>query len=108
MGVAIPLLIGKQNLFRCYKIGIHPFAATAFTNAVAYPYTKLEFVASILEEHASETAVDLLLDSIADYYKLHRYLVVPNLFQHIGVFSSNILKNQGFDYHLKTSLSFEE
>lgn len=62
------------------QVGINPFAATAFTNAVAYPYSKLDFIASILEEHASAKAVDLLLDNIATVEKLNRYPETLHIF----------------------------
>jgi len=106
--VLIPLAIGRQNLFWCFKFGIHPFTATAFTNAVAYPAAKMEIVASFLETHMRDDPVDLLLDKFALDNKWMRYLLVPNLFQHIGIYSSNSYKNQGNDRWLKTSMTFVE
>jgi len=108
MSVYIPLTIGRQNIFWCYKFGIHPFEGTAFTNAVAYPAEKMDIIAAYLESHMKEKPVDLLLDRLSQEKQWTRYLLVPNLFQHIGVFSSNVYKNQGNDLYLKTSMTFVE
>jgi len=106
--VIVPLIVEKQNIMWCWKFGITPFDGTGFTNAVAYPFSKLDFVASKLEARFNEKPVDLLLDTVASENKFKRYIVVPNLFQHIGIYSSNAWKNQGNDRYLKTSMSFTE
>ncbi|RKP17691.1 hypothetical protein ROZALSC1DRAFT_30541, partial [Rozella allomycis CSF55] len=51
-------------------------------------------------------AVDMLLDDIANFNKWTQYLIVPNIVQHIGRYSSNYDRNQGDIREFPTSNSF--
>jgi len=108
LSIFIFLTIGKQNIITPFPNGLYSFESKASTVSVVYPSNKIKDAMDYLESHLGSDALDILLDDHAILNKLDRLLLVPNLFQHIGLFSSNRNKNQGSFVHFKTSLTFEE
>ncbi|PRP79192.1 hypothetical protein PROFUN_13072 [Planoprotostelium fungivorum] len=101
------LSVGKQNLFHAFETGLYPYASHALTTGMLYSNNRTEALSQYLLDHHQEQPVDILIGQYAEERGLQRLLLVPNIVQHIGAFSSNRNKKQSFDDH-KDSLTFEE
>ena len=100
--------MGRQHLFP-FKQGLYEFYSPCCTPAHVYNSALLPQITKCIRNEAQKpTPIDFILDSCMKRLKLKRYLLVPNLFQHIGAFSTASHKNQGDYVGMKTSLTFDD
>jgi hypothetical protein len=86
---------------------IHARAISSQRNAGRYPHQRVcsipfFFLRSLLVQCLS------FLCSFAHFTDLKQLHLVPDLFQHLGVYSSSSVKNKGYYHVMKTSGSFVE
>ena len=92
--VSVALLVGRQNLMGWRRLSadnhrIVP-APDCCSPAVVYPFHMARGMAQYLEGITcnAEYPVDIAMDHYANQNNSLRYLIEPNLFKHIGMFSS--------------------
>lgn len=108
--------IGKQNLITPFPTGIYPAKLGAVAVAQLYPShvtgPLTEYLANyLLDNYSPEKtikSIDLVIDEFVESKHLHFLLLEPNPFQHVGVYSTNLNKNQGSCDLLKVSSTFPE
>ncbi|PRP83492.1 hypothetical protein PROFUN_04366 [Planoprotostelium fungivorum] len=91
--------VGKQNIITPFSPGLFQFEPHAFTVGVVFSNSRTRALSQHLLDNYQREPVDILIGEYAKRENLQRLLLVPNLVQHIGVFSSNPLKPQGFTIH---------
>jgi cytochrome b len=107
--------IGKQHVLPVHKFrGVRETQQAASTVATLYPQRVVAPLVAFLEKEAqfgSRVPVDVLIGAqfiAAQKTRAVMLEVLPHLFQHIGLYSSNTVKNQGHFSFMKTSLGFDD
>ncbi|PRP76062.1 hypothetical protein PROFUN_01778 [Planoprotostelium fungivorum] len=95
--------VGKQNIMSNFRTGLWPFGSHAFTVGMVFSNDRMEGMSRYLLENYQEVPVDILIGRYAGQEHLRMLLLVPNLVQHIGAYSSNRDKVQGFRHFLDDS-----
>ena len=96
--------IGKQNIFTTFPRGISNFNSPIEAEAVLYPSHKIDHLIKCMTP-LETVPTDNALADCAKFLGLNMYVLVPNLFQHIGFVSSGPWKPDGW-WHFYQSASF--
>ncbi|OWA54192.1 Dehydrogenase/reductase SDR family member 12 [Hypsibius exemplaris] len=107
--VCVLLMLNRQNLpFLWERAGLHEDDASAGTLAVLYSTPRLAGLLEFLDSTSigKETPIDVALNEFVAKTGLKQFHLVPDLFDHRGVFSSGAGKNDGTYEFMKVSSSF--
>jgi hypothetical protein len=107
----ILLAVGKQNWVSLIseRSGLIPFTGMTSSPAHLYPHHLMKPLADYFSDKWTQTRPsDFLIDDFMIEHALKRYEFLPHLFQHIGLYSSSIARNQGNYENFIMSYDFRE
>jgi hypothetical protein len=96
--------IGKQNVVSCFPEGIYHKALGVNAVAMVYPQDKIPELAEWI--HNNTQPLDFTVEDVANNHRWKTLLLVPNIAQHVGYWSSSSTKVQGDPRYLQNSRSF--
>ncbi|TPX32944.1 hypothetical protein SeMB42_g07553 [Synchytrium endobioticum] len=110
VALLVLLSVGKQNWRRwlgASETGVVPSVAAAAAVGQVYSKCHLRGMADFLYARAADDVpVDILFNAYVAEKQVRIYEVVPNVVQHVGLYSSAEVKNKGTAKFMKVSSTF--